>query len=145
MSEFRDYNSIDKKGKPTKLTIASGPVIIEDNKVLLDKHGEDPFWKFPGGALDENRAPKENAIFEAKSELGIDIKILSKPFVLVLEREKKGVSEYVILIHYLAKRLSKEIKPGKYVREHAWHSINRLPADCAPNIELAVNHFSKNK
>ncbi len=141
MTEFRHYNSTDKDGKSVKLTIASGPVIIENGKVLLDKHGEDSFWKFPGGAQKENCSIRKNAILEAKAELGIDIKILSKPFVLVLKREKKGVLEYVILIHYLAKKLSKKIKPGKYVREHAWHPADNLPPDCAPNIKPAVDHF----
>jgi len=143
MTEFRHYNSVGKNGKQIKLTIASGPVIIEKGEVLLDKHGEDSFWKFPGGALDENRSPRKNAVCEAKAELGIDIELQSAPFVLVFEREKEGVKEYVILIHYLAKRLNKKIKPGKCVREYAWHPISHLPADCAPNIKPVVNHFVK--
>lgn len=36
-----------------KFIIASGPVIIENNKVLLNRHGEDDkakeYWKFVGG------------------------------------------------------------------------------------------------
>jgi len=35
-----------------KLIIASGPVIIENGKVLLNKHGDDKFWKFLGGKVE---------------------------------------------------------------------------------------------
>jgi len=32
-----------------KIIIASGPVIVENNKVLLNQHGDTEFWKFCGG------------------------------------------------------------------------------------------------
>lgn len=38
----------------SKIIIASGPVIVEDGKVLLNKHGEDNFWKFCGGQAEED-------------------------------------------------------------------------------------------
>lgn len=37
----------------TKIIFVSGPVIIEDNNVLLDKHGDDKFWKFCGGKFED--------------------------------------------------------------------------------------------
>ena len=37
-----------------KIIIVSGPVIIENNKVLLNKHGEDNFWKFCGRQPNQN-------------------------------------------------------------------------------------------
>ena len=36
-----------------KIIIASGPVIVENGKVLLNKHGEDGFWKFCGGRVED--------------------------------------------------------------------------------------------
>lgn len=44
MAEFRHYPAIDNEGNELEITIASGPVILKDTKVLLDKH-DDPFWK----------------------------------------------------------------------------------------------------
>ena len=32
-----------------RIIVASGPVIVENNKVLLNQHGDDNFWKFCGG------------------------------------------------------------------------------------------------
>ncbi|MFW0837710.1 MAG: NUDIX hydrolase [Candidatus Komeilibacteria bacterium] len=34
-----------------KIIVASGPVIIENGEVLLNKHGDDKFWKFLGGKV----------------------------------------------------------------------------------------------
>lgn len=35
-----------------KIIIASGPVIVENNKVLLNQHGDTEFWKFCGGQVE---------------------------------------------------------------------------------------------
>ena len=125
-----------------RLTIASGPVIIYDGKVLLDKHGEDNFWKFPGGKLLDTNSIYDNAIREVKEELNVDVKLSGDPFILTVDREKDGIKESVILIHYLAKIISGEPKPGRDVREFAWHDVNNLPSDLAPNIMPVVRHFS---
>jgi len=141
MVQFKNYPGINEKNEPIKLTIAAGPIIIENNKVLLDKHGDDGFWKFPGGRLMDNNSMQENAKREVKEELGLDVELLGDPFVLNFMREQDGVREYVILIHYLAKNLSKDIEPGRDIKEWQWHDVKNLPDDCAPNIEPVVNHF----
>ncbi len=141
MLNFRHLKATNPGGQSVKLTIASGPVIIENGKVLLDKHGADNFWKFPGGSLAENLSLAENAQREAKSELGIAVELQGKPLVLAFEARQEGKREYFILVHYRAKRLSKKIKPGKYVRAWAWHNIAHLPSDCAPNIAPVLKYF----
>ena len=143
MAEFRHYPSMGKDNQPTKLTVASGPVIIEKNKVLLDKHGEDEFWKFPGGAHKDDHSFRKNAQEEARQELGLEIELVKEdPFIVTFERVSNGVLEYVILVHYLAKRINEEIKPRRDVREYAWHPIYDLPKDCAPNIKPAIDYFA---
>ncbi|KKP58056.1 MAG: hypothetical protein UR51_C0009G0109 [Candidatus Moranbacteria bacterium GW2011_GWF1_34_10] len=57
-----------------KIIIASGPVIVEDNKVLLNQHGDTEFWKFCGGRVenfDDNLI--ESAKREAREEMGISL------------------------------------------------------------------------
>ena len=58
-----------------KLIIASGPVVVQDEKVLLDISGDDDYWKFCGGKIIEGADLRETARKRAKEELGIDIKI----------------------------------------------------------------------
>ena len=136
MVEFKHYKGIGKDNEEVEVTIASGPVIVEDNKVLLDKHGDDKFWKFPGGTHIENYSFLETAKFRVKEELGIGVELEGKPCVMGFTRDK----EYVILIHYLAKRKG-EIKKGRDVKEFKWMDVNNLPEDIAPNIEPVLRYF----
>jgi 8-oxo-dGTP pyrophosphatase MutT (NUDIX family) len=132
-----------------KIIIASGPVIVENNKVLLNQHGDTTFWKFCGGRI---KNFEENLIAaakrEAKEEMGIDIEILDEtPFLMHTKKlvpAKAGIMPEgeadVILVHYLAKRIG-EIKPGEDIRKWDWHDLNNLPPDLAPNIIPVLKYF----
>lgn len=128
------------------IIIASGPVIIENNKVLLNQHGEDSFWKFPGGRVEnfdfENQliSLEQACKREVEEELGIGIEIIKplKPMMI-----KKDENTQVVLIHYLAKRLG-EVTPGKDIREWAWHDIDNLPKNCALNIKPVIDEYLQN-
>lgn len=126
------------------IIIASGPVIIRDNKVLLCQHGEDNFWKFCGGRVDAGEMNiKETARREAREELGIEIEILDEqPYFFYTEKEKNGHLISVILAHFLAHH-SGSIKPGKDVRDWRWIEISELKKEnLAPNIIPAVRYFN---
>lgn len=120
---------------PPNSIIASGPVIIEDNNVLLNKHGEDGLWKFCGGEADDfNVSLEENAKREAKEEMGIEIEIVKPLKPMMIKKEDGSV---VVLIHFLAKRLG-EIKPGPDILEWGWFPVDNLPEGCAPNIKPVI-------
>ncbi|PIR93534.1 hypothetical protein COT99_00190 [Candidatus Falkowbacteria bacterium CG10_big_fil_rev_8_21_14_0_10_43_10] len=126
-----------------KIIIASGPVIVEDNKILLNQHGDTAFWKFCGGRVEnfeENLI--EAAKREVKEEMGIDIEVLNEtPFLIYTKKETSEGSLDVILVHYLAKRIG-EIKPGDDIKKWDWLDINNLPEnELAPNIIPALKHF----
>ena len=129
--------------------IASGPVIIENNKVLLNRHGkteeDQKIWKFVGGrvelddCINKQDILEQTCIREVMEEMGIQIKIIAslKPMLIV----KPGDStKLVVLIHYLAKRIG-EVKPGKEIIEWAWHDIDNLPNNCAPNIRPVIDSY----
>jgi ADP-ribose pyrophosphatase YjhB (NUDIX family) len=142
MIEFKHLPSFNQDGQPTLVTIASGPVIIQDGKVLLDKHGDD-FWKFPGGRVDSDKSFEEIAKIRVKEELNLEVELTGEPYVITLVRDYQGKQELVVLIHYLAKIVGGEPQAGGEVTEFAWHDVNNLPADCAPNIKPVVDYFSK--
>ncbi|MFA5962180.1 MAG: NUDIX hydrolase [Parcubacteria group bacterium] len=126
----------------SKIIIASGPVIVEDNKVLLDLQGDDNFWKFCGGKTKEGEALKETAQRRAKEELGIKIEILDeKPFLIHTTKETTDGLVDVILVHYLAKRRG-EITPGADIRECKWIPLSDLEKEnLAPNILPTLKYF----
>jgi 8-oxo-dGTP diphosphatase len=124
-----------------KIIIASGPVIVENSKVLLDIQGEDNFWKFCGGKTKENESLKETAIRRAKEELGIEIEITNDiPFIFYVEKNTSEGRVDIILVHFLSKSVG-EIKPGADVKEWNWFDINSLPENLAPNILPVLKHF----
>ena len=56
-----------------KTIIAAGPVIIENEKVLLNKEQKDygiTRWLFPGGKKENNETPEETCTREVKEEIG---------------------------------------------------------------------------
>jgi ADP-ribose pyrophosphatase YjhB (NUDIX family) len=124
-----------------KIIIASGPVIVEDNKVLLDKDKKEDLWKFCGGKIKEAEKLADTAKRRSKEELGIDLEILDEnPFITYTTKETADGQLDIILVHFLAKRLG-EIKPGEDIREWNWFAIENLPANLGPNIIPALKHF----
>lgn len=123
--------------KLSKTIIASGGVIIEKNKVLLNKHGKDNFWKFPGGEVENFDVSLEaTAMREAREEMGIGIKILYSLRPIMIKKD----GQIIILIHWLARRIGK-IKQGTDIRDWAWIDIKKLPEDCAPNIKPIIKEY----
>ena len=126
-----------------KIIIASGPVIVENNKVLLNKHGDDTFWKFCGGRVEEDEVNlKNSARREVKEEMGIEIEILDDiPYFFYTEKEISGNQVSVVLAHFLAKRVG-QVVPGEDIREWSWIDINDLDKEkLAPNIKPVLKHF----
>lgn len=126
-----------------KIIIASGPVIVEDNKVLLNQHGDTEFWKFCGGRVedfDDNLI--ETAKREAREEMGIGIEILEEnPFIFHTTKETTEGKIDVVLIHYLARKIG-EIIPGNDIQKWKWINIDYLEKeDLAPNIIPTLKHF----
>jgi 8-oxo-dGTP pyrophosphatase MutT (NUDIX family) len=126
-----------------KIIIASGPVIVENNEVLLNQHGDTEFWKFCGGKIEEGDSLIEAAAREAKEEMGIDIEIIDpNPFFLYTKKETPEGPLDVILVHFLAKRIG-EIRPGEDIREWKWIPFEELANEnLAPNIIPTLKHFN---
>lgn len=130
-----------------QIIVASGPVIIENNKVLLNKHGDDGFWKFLGGRVehfdfqDETNSLEEACRREVKEEMGFEIEII-RPLKPMMVQKPGDPNTWVILIHYLAKRLG-ETNLGVDIKDAQWFDINNLPADCAPNIKPVIEEYKK--
>ncbi len=122
-----------------KIVMASGPVIIRDNHALLNQHGEDQFWKFCGGKVEDYELNLiETARKEFREEMGAEFDLLDpRPFIYHTEVGPKDV----ILVHYLA-GLVGEIKPGADIRRWDWFDLDILGRiNLAPNIIPALTHF----
>ena len=122
--------------------IASGPVIIRENKVLLSKRDENKPWMFPGGDITQPVGDLEFwAAKKAKEEMGLEIKIVKpiKPMVLWLE------DQVVVLVHYLAELLNDEFELSQETKQYIWMDIDNLAEDCAPNVKPVIEEYKKLK
>lgn len=145
-------NAIPEKIGTFQTMIASGPVIIQERdgvlKTLLVKHGDKPInelkWKFCGGKVWEGISLEENAIREAKEEIGVTVKLLRplKPMILWNEVPETGSDQpqAIILIHYLAE-INEEPKQGEETLAMEWLEIGSLPDDCAPNVKEVIKEY----
>lgn len=118
-----------------------GPVVIENNKVLLvkskGKNSVESNWKFPGGKKEDTDADFEATCKrEAKEELGIDLNLKELLNPTVVRQNDK----VFFLIHYLAERKG-NVTPQNEIAKWDWHDINNLPKDCEPNVYEVIEEY----
>ncbi len=123
-----------------KFIIASGPVIIEDGKLLVNKDSKDDFYKIPGGTIEIGTESLEDACKrEVMEENNAKIKI-EKPLSPMIIWKNPTTKERmaIMLIHYKAKLLNKdEVKPVGETVECKWLDIEEIRQgkhSVAPNI-----------
>ncbi len=127
-----------------KHIIASGPVIIEDGKLLVNKDDKDDFYKLPGGTIEQGVESLEEACLrEVKEENNADVEIIKPLHPMILWKNPQTDEEMVIvLIHYLGKlKNPDEIKPMPPIQEVKWLDINEIKEgkhNVAPNIKFLI-------
>ncbi len=127
-----------------KYIIASGPVIIEEGKLLVNKDDKDDFYKLPGGTIEEGVESLEEACHrETKEETNGLIEIIKPLHPMILWKNPQTKEEMcILLIHYLAKLKNKEeIKPIPPIKEVKWLDIEEIKQDkynVAPNIKFLI-------
>lgn len=125
-----------------KLLIVSGPVIVEGGAVLLVKHGDDPFWKFPGGRVHGfEETLRDTTVRRAKEELGLTLQLEERePYFLYVKKPTEIGEIDVVLVHFLARSIG-TVVPGTEISKWAWIKLDQLPSDLGPNIRPALQFF----
>jgi len=127
-----------------KVIIASGPVIIENGKLMVNKDNKDDFYKLPGGTIEEGVESLEEACHrEVKEENNAEIEII-KPLnpMILWKNPQTGEKMTILLIHYLGKLKNKgQIKAMPPTKEITWLSIEEIKQgkhNVAPNIKFLI-------
>jgi len=127
-----------------KHIIASGPVIIEDGKLLVNKDDKDDFYKLPGGTIEQGVENLEEAcIRETKEENNVDVEIIKPLHPMILwKNPQTGEEMVIVLIHYLGKlKNSGEMKPMPPIKEVKWLDVSEIKEgkhNVAPNIKFLI-------
>ena len=126
-----------------KFIVASGPVIIEEGKLLVNKDDKDDFYKLPGGTVIEGDDLVKACLRETKEEINGDVEIIRplNPMILYKNPQTEE-SMTIVLIHYLANLKNKEeIKPIEPIKEIKWLDISEIKQgkyNVAPNIKFLI-------
>ncbi len=127
-----------------KYIVASGPVILEGGKLLVNKDDKDEFYKLPGGTVETGIEDLEEACHrETKEENNGEIEIIKPLHPMILWKNPQTKDEMcIILIHYLAKLTNKEdLKPMPPIKEVTWLDIEEIKQkkhNVAPNIYFLI-------
>lgn len=126
-----------------KFIVASGPVIIEHNKLLVVKDNKDPFYKLPGGTVKEKENLEKGCLRRAKEEINADVEII-RPLMpnILYENPRTKERMTIVLINYLAKlKNKKDIKPLPPSQDIKWISIKEIKqgkGNVSPNVKALV-------
>ena len=114
---------------------ASAVIIEQNGKVLLAKRRFPPFrgdWSLPAGFVEYGESPQDCAIRETHEETNLKVKISS---VFGVYSGKDDPRTHAILIVYLTKDVTGELKPGDDAEQLGFFSQDEIP----PNIAFSAH------
>lgn len=113
-----------------KPVIAVGVLVINKDKALIIKRGEEPnkfLWSIPGGLVEIGEELEEAAIREVKEEMGIDVKIEKMIGIFnCINRNKNEIEYHYVIIDYIAREFTGSIKTNKEILDFKWIKFNEL-------------------
>lgn len=120
----------------------AGALIVRNGKVLLVRRAIEPFrgyWDIPGGFCEVDEHPTETAIREVKEETGLEIE-LTGLLGLWMDDYEGSMS---LNVYYLARPLSREVRPADDADAAAWFAPDALPGRIAfANGRLALEAWA---
>ena len=108
----------------------AGALIVRNGKVLLVRRTIEPFlgyWDSPGGFCEVDEHPVEAAIRETWEETGLQIELTG---LLGLWLDEYA-GNMTLNVYYLARPLTRRLRPGSDADAAAWFAPDALPARIA--------------
>lgn len=122
---------------PDKPFIGVGAVIVQNNRALLIRRGQQPLlgeWSLPGGVLECGETLREAVIREAREETGLIVEPgeMLGVYERIIRGEDRGgdgarVRYHYVLIDYLCRPVGGALKAGSDAAEAGWFTREELP------------------
>jgi 8-oxo-dGTP diphosphatase len=122
-----------KREYPESPLVGVGAVIVENHRVLLIRRGQPPLlgeWSLPGGVLECGESLREAVAREACEETGLAVETAEMLGVYErVIRDDQGRTRYhYVLLDFLCRPLSGDLKAGSDAAEVRWFTNEELPA-----------------
>jgi 8-oxo-dGTP diphosphatase len=109
----------------------AGSLLKEDARVVLVKRAHPPLqaqWSIPGGVLEVGELVREAAVREAREETGLVVETgeLLGVYDRVLRDAEQRVQYHYVLIDFLCRRISGELRAGSDAAEVRWFGREEL-------------------
>jgi len=122
-----------KREYPESPLVGVGAVIVENHRVLLIRRGQPPLlgeWSLPGGVLECGESLREAVAREAREETALLVETAEMLGVYErVIRDDQGRTRYhYVLLDFLCRPLSGDLKAGSDAAEVRWFTKEELPA-----------------
>jgi 8-oxo-dGTP diphosphatase len=121
-----------KREYPESPFIGVGAVIVENERALLIRRGTAPLlgeWSLPGGVLECGESLRDAAQREALEETGLTVEAseMLGVYERIIRADDGRVRYHYVLIDFLCRRVSGEMKAGSDAAEVGWFRGEELP------------------
>jgi 8-oxo-dGTP diphosphatase len=118
---------------PESPLVGVGAVIVEKNRVLLIRRGTAPLlgeWSLPGGVLECGETLREAVVREAREETGLVVETdeMLGVYERVIRDDEGRVRYHYVLIDFLCRPISGDLKAGSDAADVRWFTRDELPA-----------------
>jgi ADP-ribose pyrophosphatase YjhB (NUDIX family) len=118
----------------TRFNFRAVGILIHDNKILLHKINDNPYWSLPGGRVAFGESSEISVVREMKEELGVDCTILRPLWVMEnffhsFSRDTHELAFYFLLSvpdELLTKGTSFTQKEYDSTLYFQWHSLDTI-------------------
>jgi 8-oxo-dGTP diphosphatase len=116
---------------PDRPLIGVGAIIVENNRVVVVRRAHEPLkgqWSVPGGVLELGETLHSGAAREALEETGLVIEVgeVLDVFDRIVRDGSGRVQFHYVLIDFLCRRVSGELRAGEDASEARWVTAEEL-------------------
>jgi len=116
---------------PDRPLIGVGAIIVENNRVVVVRRAHEPLkgqWSVPGGVLELGETLHSGAAREALEETGLVVEVgeVLEVFDRIMRDGYGRVQFHYVLIDFLCRRVSGELRAGEDASEVRWVTAEEL-------------------
>ena len=120
-----------KREYPDTPLVGVGAIIIDQERVLLVKRGNEPLagsWSIPGGLLDIGETLRQAALREAVEETGLTVEAgeLLGVYDRIMPDADQRTRYHYVLVDFLCRRISGELQAAGDAADARWFTSSEL-------------------